>query len=102
MPAKHEYSFGIRNFMSELEEHGNEFEELPSWMFEGLLLYTDLQLADDNSLTRRIPDFRTKLAFNIATFAGARLTNDLEEGITHILVGEDKSTERALTLKISG
>lgn len=91
MPAKFEQSFSARDFKAELEEHGNELGELRGWMFEGLLLYSDQQLAND----------RMKQACDTARFAGARLTDDLEEGITHVLVGEDKSTTRTLRQRTS-
>ena len=102
MPAKYEHIFSAEHFKCELEEHGNIHMELPGWMFEGLLLYTDRRLASDASPINNISDCRTKQACNTARFAGARLTNDLKEGITHILIGEDRSTERDLRRKISG
>lgn len=100
-PAKFEHSFSAKEFKSELEQHGHDLGELPGWMFEGLLLYTDGQLANDASLTDEKSDFRMKQACDTARFAGARLTNDLKEGITHVLVGEDRSTTRALRQKTS-
>lgn len=101
MPAKFEHSFSAKEFKNELEEHGTDLGELPGWMFEGLLLYTDRQLANDASLTDKDPDSRMKQACDTARFAGARLTNDLKEGITHVLVGEDRGTTRALRHKTS-
>ncbi|KAF6231831.1 hypothetical protein HO173_009914 [Letharia columbiana] len=100
-PAKFEHSFSAKEFKGELEQHGHDLGELPGWMFEGLLLYTDGQLANDASLTDEKSDFRMKQACDTARFAGARLTNDLKEGITHVLVGEDRSTTRALRQKTS-
>lgn len=101
MPAKFEHSFSAKELKSQLEEHGTDLGELPGWMFEGLLLYTDQQLAKDASLTDKGPDFRMKQACDTARFAGARLTNDLEEDITHVLVGADRRTTRALRLRTS-
>ena len=101
MPANFERNFSAKDFKSDLEEHGNEPRELPGWMFEGLLLYTDLKLANEVSLTYNCPDFRTKQAYNTARFAGARLTNDLKEGVTHVLTRQDRSTTRALRQRIS-
>ncbi len=101
MPTKFEHDFSAKNFKSELEEHGNDPVKLPGWIFEGLFLYTDLQLANDASLTDKDPTSRTKHACNIARFAGARLTSDLKEGITHVLVGEDRSTTTSLRRRIS-
>lgn len=96
MPAKFEGNFSAKDFKRELEGHGNGLGELPGWMFEGLLFYTDRQLTNDISSGEREADFRMKQACNIAKFAGARLTNELQEGVTHVLVGEDRSTMRTL------
>lgn len=101
MPANFEHSFSAKDFKKELEEHGNDLGALPGWMFEGLLVYTDRQLANDASLTDEDLDFRTKQACDTARFAGARLTNDLKEGITHVLVREDRSSTRVLRQRIS-
>ena len=101
MPATSEHSFRAKDFKIELEEHGNDLGELPGWMFEGLLFYTDRQLTNDNPLTDEDPDFRMKQACDTAKFAGARLTNELQEGVTHVLVGEDRSTTRTLRQKLS-
>lgn len=101
MPAKFEHSFSVKDLKRELEEHGNDLRKLPGWMFEGLLFYTNRQLANDGSLTDSDLDFKTKQAYDTARFAGARLTNDLKEGVTHVLVGEDRSTTKALRHRIS-
>lgn len=101
MPAKFEYSFSAKDFKIELQEHGKDLRELPGWMFEGLLLYSDRQLFNDASLTDKDSDFRIKQACDTARFAGANFTNDLREGITHVLVGADGSTTRALRQRTS-
>ena len=96
MPTKYEHSFSTKEFKDELEEHGHNPEDLPGWMFEGLLLYNGLHPADDASLTDKGLEIRTKQAYDIARFAGARLTNDLKEGVTHIVVGQDRSVTKIL------
>lgn len=101
MPAKFEHSFSAKNFRNELEEHGTDLGELPGWTFEGLLLYNSRQHFNDDSFVDKDSDFRMKQACDTARFAGASLTNDLEEGVTHVLVGEDKSITRALRQRIS-
>lgn len=101
MPAKVEHSFSAKNFKSELEKHGNNLGELPGWMFEGLLLYTNGLLVNDASFTDKDPEFRIKQACDTARFAGACITNDLKEGVTHVLVGDDRSTIRALRQRTS-
>ena len=99
MPAKIEHKFSATDFKIELEEHGNDLGELPGWIFEGLLFYTERQLTNDPSLTDKDLDFRMEQACDTARFAGARLTNELQEGVTHVLVGEDRSTTRTLRQK---
>ena len=101
MPTKSEHSFSSEGLKEELEEHGKNLGQLPGWMFEGLLLYIDRQLANDTALTDKNLDFRTKQVCDTARFAGAHLTNDLKDGITHVLFGQDRSTIRALRQRVS-
>ena len=101
MPTKFEHSFSAEDLKEELEEHGNDLGRLPGWIFAGLLLYTDRQLASDTALMDKNLVFRTKQACDTARFAGAHLTNDLKEGITHVLVGHDRSTIKALRQRVS-
>ena len=102
MPTKFEHSFSAKIFINELEEHRKDLGDLPGWMFQGFLLYIDLTLEGGAPVTNKGPDSRMEQACNTARFAGARLTNDLKEGITHVLVGGDRSTTRALKQGISG
>ena len=101
MPAKFKHSFSAKDFKHELEEHGNDLGQLPGWMFEGFLIYIDRQLANDAPKMDKDPDFRMKQACDTARFAGACLTNDLKEGITHVLVGEDRYITRLLRQETS-
>lgn len=102
MSVKFEHSFTASQFRSELEQHDHDLGVLPAWTFEGLLIYPDLQQSEEAKLsTQNKPDFRMQQACNTARFAGARITNSLGEGVTHILVGEDRSRLRALRQQIS-
>ena len=103
MPAQFEHSFSAKEFRRELEEHGNDLGELPGWMFEGLLLYNGAQPFNDACLTDSDSDSdsRMKQACDTARFAGASLTHELKEGVTHVLVGEDRSTTKALRQRTS-
>ncbi|MDI1489443.1 MAG: DNA ligase (ATP) [Ramalina farinacea] len=89
MPTKFEHKFNSSEFRRELEDHGHGLEELPGWLFEGLLLYLD----DRNGGMIMIQ--------NIARFAGAKMSDKLEEGVTHIVIGEDQSRLRELRGKMS-
>ena len=98
---KFEHSFSAEDLKMELEEHGNDLGRLPGWIFTGLLLYTDRQQASDAVLMDRNLDFRTKQAHDTARFAGAHFTNDMKDGITHVLVGHDRRTIKALRQRVS-
>ena len=98
---KLEHGFSAEEFKEELEEHGNDLGQLPGWMFAGLLLYTDHQLASDDAIMDKNLDFRMKQACDFARFAGAHLTNDLKDGITHVLVRHDRSIIKVLRQRVS-
>ena len=101
MPTKFEHSVSAEDLKEDLEEHGNDLGRLPGWIFAGFLLYTDRQLASEGALMDKNLDFRTKQACDTARFAGAHLTNDLKEGITHVLVRHDRRTTKALRQRVS-
>ncbi len=97
-----EHTFDTSEFRSELGTHDHELGQLPGWIFEGVLIYAGWQDQDaETPLTQKNLDFRMKQACNTARFAGARGTNELEQGVTHVLVGEDRGRIRALREKIS-
>ena len=71
-------------------------------MFEGRLIYVNRSITDDQTrLDQRDTMFRVKQACNIARFAGAQLTNELKEGVTHIIVENDQDHSRTLRYTIS-
>lgn len=103
MPTKYEHTFNASNFRDELAAHKHELVQLPGWIFEGLLVYVDRQDRKGETLpTHKTPDFRMKQACNTARFAGARVTDELKDGVTHVVVGQDRSRIRALREKVSG
>ena len=71
-------------------------------MFEGRLIYVDQPDTDDQlRADQRDTVFRMKQACNIARFSGAEVTNELKEGVTHILVGNDHEHNRILRRTLS-
>ncbi len=103
MPTKYEHTFDASEFRNELIAHAHELGQLPGWIFEGVLIYAYAE--DQSTETRRThknPDFRMKQARDTARFAGARVASELEQGVTHVLVGEDRSRSRVLREKVSG
>lgn len=102
MPDKHDDNFDPSAFKSELEDRGHNLGDLWGCMFEGRLIYVDYSDADDPTrVIQRDTVFRVKQACNIARFAGAQLTNELKEGVTHILVGNDQDHSRTLRRTVS-
>ena len=109
MPSKSDSTSTTMNFRSELQEHDHDLGQLPGWMFEGLLLFVilpDYTEFHNHSLSKPQPNFKTlelrmSRACNIARFAGADLTADLnDDNVTHVIVGEGANT-RAVRQKIS-
>lgn len=109
MPQNFEHAFTATEFRNELEGHNHDLGLLPGWMFEGLLLYMvepehDILKGSVSSEQESLDSLtiRTKQAYSTAKFGGARFTNNVaDEGITHILVGTDR-TPKALRERISG
>ena len=103
MPTTFDPGFDSAKFRAELGEHEHELGNLPGWIFEGLLIYIDDQdISGKTYLLQKDPGFRLKQACNTARFAGGRITYDLQDGgVTHILVGSDRSRIRALREKIA-
>lgn len=110
MPSKSDSRSTTMDFRAELHEHDHDLGQLPGWMFEGLLLLvvqSDHAEFHNHSSSSPQPiskmlELRMKRACNIARFAGADLTADLDDdNVTHVVVGEDANT-RAVRQKISG
>ena len=85
--APSDYQFDSAEFRTALEERKHDLGELRGWMFEGLLLHAAYE--QRNGATPHKEDakeVRFRQACRIARFAAGRLTNDLAEGVTHVLV----------------
>ena len=104
MPTTSKHNFNATEFRSDLSTHDHELGgDLPGWIFEGLLIYIDDQaISQKTPLLQKQPAFRLKQACNTARFAGARITHDLNEGVTHIVVvRDDRNRTRALREEIA-
>ena len=102
MPNKIDHKVDPSAFRSELEDRGHNLGDLWGCMFEGRLIYVDYSNTDDQTrLDQRDTMFRVKQACNLARFAGAQLTNELKEGVTHILVGSNQDHSRNLRRTVS-
>ena len=102
MPNKLNHNFDPSAFRSELQDRGSNLRDHWGSMFEGQLIYVDHPDADDQlRVNQRDTVFRAKQACNIARFAGAQLTNELKEGVTHILVGDDQDHNRNIRRTLS-
>ncbi len=103
MPAKSAYPLDIAQFRSEVFEHSNEVGGLPGWMFRGLLIYVDSQCVNGaTSSSQDGMESRLKQACITTRFAGGMVATNLEEGVTHVLVGHGKHRVKDLRKKISG
>ena len=102
MPIKSEGSFNPSKLKTEIEKHDHALSELPSWMFDGLVVYVDERNFDGTlSLAGRYHNLRMRLASIVAAFAGATIAQDLTDGVTHILTRMDRNRNRVLRKKIS-
>lgn len=102
MPSKHKHTIDTSAFRSELIDHNQDLGELAGWMFEGLLIYFDgLTSQNAASLTYQDAGFKVKQAYDTARFAGARSTDQLWEGTTHVLIGNDRSRYKILRQNVS-
>ncbi|KAL9103088.1 MAG: hypothetical protein Q9163_001828 [Psora crenata] len=102
MPARHDRDFDVAGFRTELAEHNHDLPGLPGWMFEGLLLYADYPRENGALPSSDLAHLQLNQAYYTAHFAGARFTDELVEGITHILVDGDRGRWREMRGKISG
>lgn len=102
MPNKLDHDFDSSAFKSRLEDRGSSLRDHWGCMFEGRLIYVDQPNIDDQMrVNQRDTVFRMKQACNIARFAGAQLTNELKEGVTHVLVKNDQEYDRILRRTLS-
>ena len=104
MPSEFERRFKSSNFKSELLENDGDLGELHGWMFEGLIIYVDVDSAKDDGFQasrQSREDLRVAQACILARFAGAHLADELRPGVTHILVGQDRSRTQALRVQTS-
>ena len=102
MPNKIDHKVDPSAFRSELQDRGHNLGDLWGCMFEGQLIYVDFSnTADQTRLDQIDAMFRVKQACNIARFAGAQLTNELKDGVTHILVGNNQDPSRNLRRTVS-
>ncbi|KAL8706879.1 MAG: hypothetical protein Q9201_000148 [Fulgogasparrea decipioides] len=105
MPAKFELPSNMEAVQTQMHEIPEELRGLSGWLFEGLLLYTDddAKILSNSSVdTTKAVDLEMEQACNIARFAGARITNQIQEnGITHVVTGKDKDRLRSIRLGIS-
>jgi hypothetical protein len=109
MPNKSKSESSNKDFRAELRGRDHDLGQLPGWMFEGLLLVVaSSEHSGSNNHSSSAPQplskslkYRMQRASNIARFAGANVTADLnDEEATHVVVGEEVNI-RAIREKIS-
>lgn len=100
-PTKFEQRLDAGVIRRQLQAHAHEHGTLPGWLFEGLLLYFDDGRDSSSPRSHQTngvkegsgsmdPDM--EYVCKIARFAGAQIAGQInEEGITHVIVGNDTS-----------
>lgn len=110
MPIKFEPKPATVNFRAELQEHEHDLGQLAGWIFEGLrilVIQSDDYQSSNHSVSGSQPIYkphgdRMKVICNIARFAGADVTADLnDEEVTHVVIGKDVKNMRAIRQMIS-
>jgi len=112
MPAKYDEKLEPGQFMEQLHERGNGFEDTVGWLFQGSVAWFDggvnvkVKKEDemDNDTDEVVSDdvqLGLLLASNTFRFASGSITHDLSnEHITHIVISSSKDTkERARELR---
>ena len=110
MPEKFEHPFSGTEFREELEQHGNNLTVLPGWTFESCIIYsnqpktTSLNGESDHRPqdATDVSELQLRQACITARFGGAEVVHDVDyEGVTHVLVGNDRSRIQELREKLS-
>ena len=109
MSSKANRRFDALKLKAELEAHDHDLGLSIGWMFKGLSIYIDRsKQSPTDHRNGEVPsqmaplDLRLQMASNTARFAGARLTESLEdESITHVVVGIDRPRLRSIRESIT-
>ncbi|KAJ9663299.1 DNA ligase (ATP) [Coniosporium apollinis] len=100
MPLSGRNVFDATAFLNEAEDGKLGLGQLPGWMFHGLVVYFDKAdtgngMLDDTNGEYVQPhsvDLDLRLAGQVVTFAGGKLSTDLDgKDITHVVVGRDRT-----------
>jgi DNA ligase-4 len=85
-------------FVEQLHDHGVDIEELPGFMFQGVMLYVDNPTAqgldqvngNSNANVEADANLPLRLASQMVMFAGGRVAQSIDDpSITHVVVGSD-------------
>ncbi|KAL8735952.1 MAG: hypothetical protein Q9166_000514 [cf. Caloplaca sp. 2 TL-2023] len=111
MPLKSELYINPNAIRADLAEHAHDLQNLPGWLFKGLLIYLDRNeelLSDGYAMAEVAAEKLTAVssemqqAWRTARFAGARIADRFQEDdITHVVVGKDKDRLKSIRQKLS-
>ncbi|KAL8628723.1 hypothetical protein Q9189_005584 [Teloschistes chrysophthalmus] len=105
MPAKSELPQDQRAVRTRLNEKFQSGMDLRGRLFQGLLMYIDVDdglMSNGAAKAPQIRDLETEQACNIARFAGAKVAGHLlEDGITHVVVNSDARRVRQIRGELS-
>ena len=91
-------------FRNKLLDAHSKLQDLPGWIFQDLRIYMDSDSADEThrvSIWEGEHQFCRTTARRIAQFAGALVTDQLQEGVTHVVAGTDYQQNQNLRKAIS-
>ena len=100
-----------KEFLDQMEDHGQDLEDMPGWMFRHALVYLDTEEAatennlnadGDGAVRSALKDMELTIAGHVVAFAGGDASQDLRDAaITHVVVGKDRSRLKKLRQAIS-
>jgi DNA ligase-4 len=108
MPDEADMPFESSQLLHQFHDHGLDVVELPGWMFHGLVVYFDqaeASMADEqkgDANPTSDPELDISFASQVILFTGGRVSEDIDNPeITHVVVGEDRSTLKYIREQIS-
>ncbi len=111
MPAKSRFCSDLDALRRDLEEHTQDLQSLPGWLFKDVLIYFDNAeeiLSNGHDIMKSTAngsmelDLDLKQARTTARFSGARVADHLQEdGLTHVVIGKEKSRLSSIRQKLS-
>ncbi|KAG8530315.1 uncharacterized protein KY384_004817 [Bacidia gigantensis] len=101
LPSKQERPTEVKDLRAELRKTIPGLECFSGWLFEGLKIHPAPALIGASQKSPVIADIELSKACHVARFAGADMSDSLMPGITHVLIGHDKTRLKEIRSTIS-